>query len=50
MASTWMTVEMALAVALELLDEDAGGDRATAYVTGDGLYVGPRKMGAHPTA
>ncbi len=41
-ASTWMSIEAALACALESLDEHGGG-RATAYVMGDVLYVGPRK-------
>ena len=41
-ASRWMSIEAALACALESLDE-RGSRRATAYVTGDVLYVGPRK-------
>ena len=41
-ASAWMSVEAALAFALECLD-NSGSGRATAYVTGDALYVGPRK-------
>lgn len=41
-ASAWMSIEAALAFALESLDE-RGSERATAYVNGDVLYVGPRK-------
>ncbi len=41
-ASPWMSIEAALACALESLDKNESG-RATAYVTGDVLYVGPRK-------
>src|SRR3954451_2294970 len=40
--STWMSIESALAFALESLDGQGSG-RATAYVAGDVLYVGPRK-------
>jgi hypothetical protein len=38
-----MSIEAALAFALEALDGNGGG-RATAYVTDDVLYVGPQKQ------
>ena len=40
--SEWMSIEAALAFALDSLDEHGSG-RATAYLTGHVLYVGPRK-------
>jgi len=40
--STWMSIDAALAFALESLDVHGSG-RATAYVTDHVLYVGPRK-------
>jgi hypothetical protein len=42
-ASPWMSLENALAVAIGILDEDTDAGRATAYVTGNVLYIGPRK-------
>jgi len=44
-ASRWMSLENALAVAIGILDNDTG-PRATAYVTGNVLYIGPRKRRA----
>jgi hypothetical protein len=41
-----MSLENALAVAIGILDEDTGPRRATAYVTGNVLYIGPRKSRA----
>ena len=45
-ASPWMSLENALAVAIRILDDDTGPRRATAYVTGNVLYIGPRKSRA----
>jgi hypothetical protein len=45
-ASPWMSLENALAVAIGILDDDTGPGRATAYVTGNVLYIGPRKSRA----
>jgi hypothetical protein len=43
-ASSWMTVERAFFLAMDLLDEDGDDRQATAYVTGNALYIGPRKV------
>jgi hypothetical protein len=45
-ASSWMTVERAFFLAMDLLDEDGDDRQATAYVTGNALYIGPRKVRA----
>jgi hypothetical protein len=42
--SSWMTVERAFLLAMDLLDEDGDDRQATAYVTGNALYIGPRKV------
>jgi hypothetical protein len=39
-----MTVERAFLLAMDLLDEDGDDRQATAYVTGNALYIGPRKV------
>jgi hypothetical protein len=43
-----MSIETAFAFALDLVDGDTCRGRATAYVTGNLLYVGPRKRAAEP--
>ena len=41
-ATPWMDIQAALAMALDLIEEGPRPAPATAYVTGDLLYVGPR--------
>jgi hypothetical protein len=41
-----MSIDAALACAIRLIDEQSGTTRATAYVTENVLYIGPRKLGS----
>jgi hypothetical protein len=46
MSSDWMSSNDALAIALQVIDGGTSAGRATAYLTGDLLYIGPRKLAA----